>query len=505
MLRSRLAASAKCGGGMRCGHHQVLGASLGASLGGSRRIGPAARAASSASTLSTSTASRLPLGAVFAAGVTSAMWWGICAPDARCRDVFEEQPAVAAEAVEQALGASREWLDNLKSSGSTSGSDRWVHTVTGASNSSPLQGKRVLILAGAEGDKVEAVVAMCEEMVSPMLQALGGTVDSVHKTDEKPGARSHARDVIENGDLSELDGIIVVGGDRTFGDVIGGLATQSELAATEHGIEGGVYTRTGVDVLRIPVGYIPAGSSVSSSRDDQIRAALKIAQWTPSPVEFMQCQTDTGIVTPAISSGARFATEEQIANNKVRWDRWTLRYLPNLSRKLVEMWAVFRMHKYHFRVAYLPADAKSPPPTFESWDEAVGNPQVMSHQQGGGVGGGPMTGQTGEWQVLEGDFVAIAMKPDLHNGGSGAQLSWAFDDGQVTRAKVEQLVRTGAPDSSGFTNSQLTAVKAFSITSEPAPKSWKRRCSIDGEACEMTNAGQYCVRGRMHEKAYMRL
>ena len=106
-----------------------------------------------------------------------------------------------------------------------------------------------------------------------------------------------------------------------------------------------------------------------------------------------------GIVTPAISSGARFATEEQIANNKVRWDRWTLRYLPNLSRKLVEMWAVFRMHKYHFRVAYLPADAKSPPPTFESWDEAVGNPQVMSHQQGGGVGGGPMTGQTGEWQV----------------------------------------------------------------------------------------------------------
>ena len=109
MLRSRLAASAKCGGGMRCGHHQVLGASLGASLGGSRRFGPAARAASSASTLSTSTASRLPLGAVFAAGVTSAMWWGICAPDARCRDVFEEQPAVAAEAVEQvpAFAASR--------------------------------------------------------------------------------------------------------------------------------------------------------------------------------------------------------------------------------------------------------------------------------------------------------------------------------------------------------------------------------------------------------------
>ena len=41
----------------------------------------------------------------------------------------------------------------------------------------------------------------------------------------------------------------------------------------------------------------------------------------------------------------------------------------NVDVRGQEMWAVFRMHKYAYRVAYLPSDSKESAPTFENWEE----------------------------------------------------------------------------------------------------------------------------------------
>eukprot|EP01052_Picozoa_sp_SAG31_P031357 SAG31_NODE_3314_length_4427_cov_3.391174_2_plen_248_part_00 len=148
------------------------------------------------------------------AGLASAGWWIQCT--SACA---ETQADLSKEPSAALVASSRTWVEKFNSTGSTSGSEEWVGRIRSGGGRLPLLGKRLMLVAGGQGDKsVAAVTKNCDTIIKPMLQALGATVDSVLKTDEKD-KQSRARDLTETGDLSELDAIIVVGGEKTLKDV----------------------------------------------------------------------------------------------------------------------------------------------------------------------------------------------------------------------------------------------------------------------------------------------
>jgi diacylglycerol kinase family enzyme len=429
-------------------------------------------------------AAALPL-AVIAAGVSSA-WWS-CAQTAGCNQQ-ELDEADADELVEKAWL----WVRNFRTSGSLSGSEEWVDEMK-SSASGTIAGKRVLVFVNPKSGPAKAE-EHSKFIVEPMLRALGCNSIEVQLTDAKEGARK----LMSDGDLSDLDGIIVLGGEGTLKEVIGGLAEQS-LQNSSDKSDKSIHNSQGIDVLHLPVGFVPEGNSnglistmltvpTQPSDEETVRAVLRIARWSPKPVRFMQCQTDSGLEIPAISSGVRMTSAEAVANRAAYYS-W-LR-LPNLTRKLVEMWAVYKMHTYSLRIAYLAADSKSVVPSFEDWDD-----------------------RDPAWQVIEGDFMWAGVATSLPGDASDdpacesacAYLAWAFDHGSVSRTSMEALLRANLAEDDLEPQDLLkcTAVKAFSIETQETKEN-KRKCSIDGDAIRNVMSPHFTIRGRMHEQAFMLL
>lgn len=76
----------------------------------------------------------------------------------------------------------------------------------------------------------------------PVLMYLKNFIDFDYRETKKP---NHAFELIQKADLSKYDGIVCVGGDGTFSEIVNGLLKREDWKK----------------VCKIPIGIIPAGTS----------------------------------------------------------------------------------------------------------------------------------------------------------------------------------------------------------------------------------------------------
>jgi hypothetical protein len=192
--------------------------------------------------------------------------------------------------------------------------------------------------------------AHCDDVVLPILSAMGCTGVEVQQTDDK----SSAMELLESADLGGIDAvrvrsapqpfparecapiqlasltvqILVLGGGGTVNEIVRGLAMASASYKEEIAIpvnQRPVWYKPKPEPLSIPIGVIPEGSenmlynslnadqSTSAGTEaDVVSAMLRIARFRKQTVPLLQCQSDDGQSVPLLGSGLRFATEQSL-------------------------------------------------------------------------------------------------------------------------------------------------------------------------------------------------
>ena len=144
-------------------------------------------------------ARRAGLGAAAVAAAAAGAAW--CAPLPRCDapppPPYDELGRPSAELV----GEVCQWVAQRRRTGGKGGAEGWVRKVEQAA-ARPLRGKRVLVFVNPECGR-KLAKAHGEEIVQPMLEALGCQSWEVIETD----AKGSARELLHTADLSELDAV----------------------------------------------------------------------------------------------------------------------------------------------------------------------------------------------------------------------------------------------------------------------------------------------------------
>ncbi|XP_041347336.1 ceramide kinase-like [Gigantopelta aegis] len=130
--------------------------------------------------------------------------------------------------------------------------------------------KSLLVFINPFGGKKRAP-KIYKEKVSPLFKLAGIRTDNVVTTNA-----SHAYDVLQDYDLSRIDGVVAVGGDGTFSELMNGLLARSN---GERGINRESHHEPVKPQLRI--GIIPAGSTdavvyTTTGINDPVTSALHI-------------------------------------------------------------------------------------------------------------------------------------------------------------------------------------------------------------------------------------
>lgn len=174
----------------------------------------------------------------------------------------------------------QEWLAQRRSTGDSSGAEGWVSQVEKAAAKS-LRGKRVLVFVNPECGPKQAK-QHSEDIVRPMLTALGCLSVEVFETDDK----HNAMELLRTADMSELDAVrstclvsqpylpensnakcsrfhqvLVLGGSGTVNEVVQGLYYASQASEEEFGAA----NRRAREPLSMPIGIIPAGREVCTA------------------------------------------------------------------------------------------------------------------------------------------------------------------------------------------------------------------------------------------------
>jgi sphingosine kinase len=170
-----------------------------------------------------------------------------------------------------------------------------------------------------------------------VLEAAGVQLTAIATT--HPG---HVRDLVRNLDLSQYDGLALVGGDGIVHEAIAGLASREDAE----------------NALKTPIAPIPAGTGnglckalldAATEAYDPIAAALAIAKGRPRPLDLAAIAHRGGRYYSLLSLSWAIVSEVDIHSER-------LRFLGSLRTDLYAIWQILKLPTYRARFSFLPYD-----------------------------------------------------------------------------------------------------------------------------------------------------
>ena len=177
--------------------------------------------------------------------------------------------------------------------------------------------------------------------VRPVLEQSGLTL-----TVTETHSHAQAQGLLQDMDLTAVDGLVMVGGDGTVYGVINSLMQRSDWQ----------------QAIQTPIGVIPAGTgnglcktilAQSGEPYDPISAALVIAKGQQHPLDLLQVEQQGRCSYSVLSVAWAFIGDVDVGSDH-------LRYLGSWKNELYSAQQVWRFPAYKGRLSYLPHGA---PPT----------------------------------------------------------------------------------------------------------------------------------------------
>ena len=256
--------------------------------------------------------------------------------------------------------------------------------------------------------------------------------------------RGQAGEIVAEMDLSEVDGLAIVGGDGTIHEVINGLMSRKDWQ----------------EAILTPIGTIPAGTSnglsktlleISREPYNPVSAAFAIAKGKVRSLDLAIAQQNGRRFSAFLSLAWGLISDVDIESDKMR-------FLGPIRTDLYALMRIWSLRAYKGRFSFLPSsdsslgsqssDRRSPP--------AIVARQQLATNQGDRVSAGDVTadldsdvsahfpGEQNQWQAIEDEFILFwAMNLPWASydikAAPHAQLSDGAMDVLVVRRGVSKL------------------------------------------------------------------
>ena len=200
-------------------------------------------------------------------------------------------------------------------------------------------------------------------------------------------ASGHAQKIVQDMDLSEVAGLVAIGGDGTIYEAINGLMSRADWQTA----------------IKTPIGVIPAGTGnglvktlleISGQAYDPIGAAFLIARGQQRPLDLVMIEQEGRRYYSALSLSWAFISDVDIESDR-------LRFLGSLKNDIYALLRIWNLRTYPGRFSFFPASepARQVCKPFLECSCCSSEMAALSDLQ-------PIA-QDGRWQVLEGEFVVF--------------------------------------------------------------------------------------------------
>ncbi|KAG7522691.1 ceramide kinase-like [Solea senegalensis] len=279
----------------------------------------------------------------------------------------------------------------------------WVSSIREQLNTITSRPKHLLVYINPYGGKRQGK-RIYEQKVAPLFDKAGISTDVI-VTQYANHARDHLRTEAE---LRKFDGVVCVGGDGMFSEVIHGLIWRTQ-------IDGGIDPNGPDQILRpclLRIGIIPAGSTdcvcfATVGTKDPVTSALHIIVGDSQPMDVSSVHHNDTFLRYSVSLlGYGFYGDVLTDSERKRW--------MGPSRYDVSGVKMFLAHRsYEGTVSYLPArDVKGTPRDvtrcLSGCVVCQYNGKLLSEQSARcKMDEASQSGVDGEWRTIHGKFLAV--------------------------------------------------------------------------------------------------
>ncbi|XP_077452057.1 ceramide kinase-like [Stigmatopora argus] len=284
---------------------------------------------------------------------------------------------------------------------------RWVSTITEQLAAISCRPTHLLVYINPYGGKRQAK-RIYQQKVAPLF-ALAGIGTHVMVTEYANHARDHLR---EEAELNKYDGVVCVGGDGMFSEMVHGLVWRTQNDA---GIDVNASEQTLV-ACPLRIGIIPAGSTdcicfATVGTNDPVTSALHIILGDSQPMDVCSVHHDDTFLRYSVSLlGYGFYGDVLTDSERKRWMGPARYNLAGLKMFLTH-------HHYEGTVSYLPAGSSVGAPRDTSRcrsgclvcqdNKKVLLERASSYQVDSDVDSENDTGDDDGWRTIRGKFLAI--------------------------------------------------------------------------------------------------
>jgi len=268
----------------------------------------------------------------------------------------------------------------------------WINALRQALWSLPIQPQEAVkprhlqVLINPQGGRRQA---------QPVFQSIRSVLEAAHYHLSVAETQGGERTIqaVRDLDLTIIDGFVVVGGDGTVYELINGLMTHADAEAA---------------ILK-PIGIIPAGTGnglgktileISQESYDPMNAAFIIAKGHCQPINLGIVKQDGQHYYSILSLAWALISDIDIKSNKLRF----LKFLGSLRSDLYAFLSILALRSYQGKVSFIPAPDWQPSPEVPQPQvlalSASNAKQTVNHKS-------TANGQSLDWQVIEGEFIAL--------------------------------------------------------------------------------------------------
>ncbi|XP_077601153.1 ceramide kinase-like [Stigmatopora nigra] len=284
---------------------------------------------------------------------------------------------------------------------------RWVSTITEQLAAISCRPTHLLVYINPYGGKRQAK-RIYQQKVAPLF-ALAGIGTHVMVTEYANHARDHLR---EEAELNKYDGVVCVGGDGMFSEMVHGLVWRTQNDA---GVDVNAPEETLV-ASPLRIGIIPAGSTdcicfATVGTNDPVTSALHIILGDSQPMDVCSVHHDDTFLRYSVSLlGYGFYGDVLTDSERKRWMGPARYNLAGLKMFLTH-------HHYEGTVSYLPAGSGVGAPRDTSRcrsgclvcrdNKKVLLERASSYEVDSDVDSENDTGDVDGWRTIRGKFLAI--------------------------------------------------------------------------------------------------